>query len=322
MIKRLRCFACADHVPRIARAILREMTTTRRTASRSFCALRICLLFALASCVSCGGGSGNLSSLISVKAFSGQIAAGNYDIVNATVPGNPNATVNWAVNGIPNGNSTIGTIVPVTPNTPPSSIAVKHLAPVAVPNPSTVTVSVALQADATVQASTTVVVGPFISISPAAGSVAEHGTQRFFGDRNGRSFQCGGNLADQLHGGRLGVWHNLANRVLQRPQFRSHGSPEWLRGCAGCHTDCNLAIRPTFSASIGIAVLPPNQAAQTLPIQLGTPGSNVNDLCSTNGSEGCGPVRSAPAFSTYSLTGTSRQRRTAESSAMRLSSQV
>ena len=143
------------------------MRETKMTRSNMRRIVQVCLLFAFASCVSCGSHSNGSSSQISISPFAGQIPVGNYDIVNAEVSGNPTATVNWAVNGIPNGNSMVGTIVPINPATPINSTAVRYLAPAVIPNPSTVTISVALQSDAATQASTGVMVGPDITISPA-----------------------------------------------------------------------------------------------------------------------------------------------------------
>ena len=66
----------------------------------------------------------------------------------ATVTGTSNTMVSWTVNGIPGGNSTIGTI---------SSTGL-YMAPTAVPNPSTTTVAATAQADASKSAPASVLI--------------------------------------------------------------------------------------------------------------------------------------------------------------------
>ena len=56
--------------------------------------------------------------------------------------------------------------------------------------------------------------------------------------------------------------------------------------------DVNLTVTsqaaPLFSTSFTITIVPPNQNQQTVPIQLGTSGSNINDVCNGSGSGNCG----------------------------------
>ena len=60
-------------------------------------------------------------------------------VFSATVAGSSNQTVNWSVNGIAGGNSTVGTV----------SAAGLYVAPAAVPNPVTVTVRATAAANGT-----------------------------------------------------------------------------------------------------------------------------------------------------------------------------
>jgi parallel beta-helix repeat protein len=98
----------------------------------------------------CGGGGGGSStpSIQSVtvatnpSGMSSVNPAGVVQLV-ATVAGtgNPNSTVAWAVNGVPNGNSMVGTITAI------GTDAALYTAPVTAPNPASVTITATCVAD-------------------------------------------------------------------------------------------------------------------------------------------------------------------------------
>jgi len=252
--------------------------------------VRICLLLALVCCASCSGGPGGSSSRIGVSAATGQIAVGNYDYVRAKVEGNPNATVSWAVNGIPNGNSTVGTIVSITLIAPTNSAFAWYLAPALVPSQPTVTITVSPTSNSNEQASTTITVGPNIAISPAPGFVPEYGSQQFSATVTGgvSNTAVTWQISCAEGGSACGV-------ISQTGFYKAPNSvPTVAQNNGSVTQDVALTATseadPSFSATIGIGIVPPNQNAQTQPIELGASGSNINDLCPANSFRlaGCG----------------------------------
>jgi parallel beta-helix repeat protein len=91
------------------------------------------------------------------------VTVGGQQQFTATVQNASNTAVNWQVNGVNGGNSTVGTI----------SSSGLFVAPANLPNPATVTVTAISQADPTISASTTVtILAPVtVSISPLLPSV-------------------------------------------------------------------------------------------------------------------------------------------------------
>lgn len=130
---------------------------------KSFC-LRILSVAALFSTWvmvgGCGGGASPAvvpapSVTVSVTPSSASLVVGQYQLFTATVAGSSNSAVTWQVNGVPGGNSVLGTISTDgfyrAPNQPPSGAAV--------------TVSAVSSADSSATANVTVTVA-----TPPAGS--------------------------------------------------------------------------------------------------------------------------------------------------------
>ncbi len=94
----------------------------------------------------------------------------NTQAFTATVTGESNTAVNWAVNGVAGGNATIGTI----------DTTGLYTAPSAVPSPALVTITAVSQADSTVSGSypITIVTAPAAS-QPGSQTVAPGGTANF-----------------------------------------------------------------------------------------------------------------------------------------------
>jgi hypothetical protein len=114
---------------------------------------------------------------VTVAPTTASVPAGGAQAFAATVSGAGTlpTTVNWSVNGITGGNSTIGTIVGSSGN---SAI---YTAPATIPNPSTVTVTASSTADSSKSGSATVTLtsGLQVSIAPTAASVPAGGAQTF-----------------------------------------------------------------------------------------------------------------------------------------------
>jgi hypothetical protein len=252
-------------------------------------AVRACLVLAVASCVSCGGGPGGASPQISVSVGASQVVVGQNVLLTATARGNPNAVVNWAVNGIPNGNSTVGTILPsaVGAPTPTNALTARYSPPLTVPSPPTVTVSAALESDPTAQGSAAITVGPNITISPALPDVPTYGTQQFSATVAGESNATVRWQISCAAGG------SACGAISQTGLYKAPNSvPTLFQNGSVLAQQVNLTATPQeaplFSGQIGIVVVPPNSATQAEPLLLGTSGSNVNDFCISNGSEACG----------------------------------
>jgi hypothetical protein len=142
-------------------------------------------LIAITQQISCSGGAGSTPSAnvntapvvsVSISPPSAQIAAGASVQFTATVQ-NATNVVNWQVNGIPGGNSSVGTI------TASSASTASYTAPASVSPALTVTVTAVLQADATKSASAIVTINPLpaaqVSVSPANASVVTGGALQF-----------------------------------------------------------------------------------------------------------------------------------------------
>ncbi len=110
---------------------------------------------------------------VTVSPATASVAVGATQQFTATVANSANTAVNWQVNGVAGGNSTVGTITSTG----------LYTGPVSVPNPATVTVSAVSQADnAKVgNAQVTVTAAPAITVtvSPSAPSVQVNATQQF-----------------------------------------------------------------------------------------------------------------------------------------------
>lgn len=136
---------------------------------------RLLALIAITQQVSCsGGGAGARSNgtsdtptpvTVSISPSSAQIAAGASVDFIATVQNATNLAVSWQVNGIPGGNSFVGTI------TASGAGTATYMAPASVSAPLMVTVSAVSQADTTRAASATVTIQPLpgaqVTVSPA-----------------------------------------------------------------------------------------------------------------------------------------------------------
>jgi hypothetical protein len=145
-------------------------------------------LMAITQQVACSGGGGGggptnnnvdpaPALTVSVTPSSAQISAGGTVQFIATVQNATNLAVNWQVNGLTGGNSSVGTITPSGPGT------AAYMAPAKVSAPVTVTVSAVSQADATKSGSASITVNPSpstqVSVSPANPDVVEGASLQF-----------------------------------------------------------------------------------------------------------------------------------------------
>jgi hypothetical protein len=114
----------------------------------------------------------SLTPVLTVNPPLANVVVGNQQQFTAIISGGGNQAVNWQVNGISGGNTTVGMI----------SAGGLYKAPGSVPAPATVTVKAISQADNTVTgtATVTVIAQLGVSISPAGPiTISESGTQMF-----------------------------------------------------------------------------------------------------------------------------------------------
>jgi uncharacterized protein YjdB len=145
------------------------------------------VLIAITQQISCAGGGGGSAvdnnvdptppAVVTVSPSSSQISAGGTVQFLVTVQNASNPAVTWEVNGIPEGNSSIGTI------TSSGAATASYAAPASVSSPINFTVTAVLQADPTKAGSATVTVSPSpvtqVTVSPANPSVVTGGSEQF-----------------------------------------------------------------------------------------------------------------------------------------------
>src|ERR1700692_4642859 len=132
------------------------------SARSSFCARAIAAvaLLSLPSLMLLGGCGGNNSSTSPPPAIGSVTLATNPPSMSSVFPagmvqlvatvtstGQGDTSVNWAVNGVPNGNSTVGTI------TATGTDAALYTAPATAPNPASVNITATCAADSSKSAS-------------------------------------------------------------------------------------------------------------------------------------------------------------------------
>jgi hypothetical protein len=123
------------------------------------------------SCGTSGATSTPANILITIHPLSATVYLGQAQQFQSTVTGTSNTAVTWSVNGIPDGNSSYGTI----------SEGGQYTAPAVLPNPASITVTATSSADQSVTASATVNLADNISVtvSPATVTIPTLGAQVF-----------------------------------------------------------------------------------------------------------------------------------------------
>src|SRR5664279_3436421 len=131
----------------VARASLRRGPNRRMILERGPVMRRVFLAAAallvvgtLSACGGSGGGKHNNPPTVTVSPATANVQEAATQQFTATVTNGTTTAVNWQVNGIAGGNSSVGTI---------DSTGL-YTAPVIVPNPASITITAVLQADASV----------------------------------------------------------------------------------------------------------------------------------------------------------------------------
>jgi hypothetical protein len=217
---------------------------------------------------------------MSVSPSTADLLPGKTQQFTATVVGNSNTAVTWAVAGLSGGNSTVGTIssqgvytAPATLTSAPQSVAVTATAAV----------------DATKSASGTVTLhnNLSVSIAPGIASVQTFGQQQFTatvaGDNNASfSWQVNGvSGGNSAYGTITGGLYTAPNHVPTNPLTSGVNLASGGRKAAPVTITAIYQADSYFSASSVVAVTSANQKVQNLPIALGVSGGNAGDSGST-----------------------------------------
>jgi hypothetical protein len=181
-------------------------------------AILLTLVLAFAAFVtSCGGGGGGGQQIVvTIDPTSATVTINQLMTFKDTVLGTTNTAVNWEVNNVVGGAPATGTI----------NASGVYTAPAQVPNPATVTVTVALQADATKSASATV------NIVASTPNEAKQSFPIILGTTGGNANDsstsgntitcCGGTLGSLVE--RNGIFYILSNNhVLARSDSATLG---------------------------------------------------------------------------------------------------
>lgn len=230
---------------------------------------------------------------ISVRPAAADLLPGKQQMFTATVTGNSNTGVGWAVAGIAGGNSTVGTIdsqgvyaAPAAVSTAPRGIAI--------------TATAAVDATKTAQATVTLHKNVSVSLAPGSISVETFAQQKFtasvLGDANA-SFawqvngitggnQTYGSITDSTDNS--GAHYGLYTAPNHVPTTGAASGANLANGGSKTMPVTITAIDSAdsyFQASSTVTVTSRNQKAQNLPTVLGVSGGNAGD---TNGTICCG----------------------------------
>jgi hypothetical protein len=231
-------------------------------------------LAVLAFVISCGG-SGTVSPVISVSVSTGttSVVVGQKAQFAATVTGSTNTSVTWLVVG----GAADGTI----------SASGLYTAPAVVPNPALVSVTATSQADTTKSGSASITVAASASnitvlVSPSSPTVPNFGTQQFNASVSGTSNTAVNWLVNGTPGGSLQFGFISSSGLY----FAPGGVPTKSNGSGGITTTLTVTAvsqaNASASGSTTVTLMPANQSAQSVPVNLGTSGGNANDS-STSG---------------------------------------
>jgi len=219
--------------------------------------------------VSCGGGYSSPPPQITVMVTeaSSTVSPGATDQFTATVTGTTNTAVTWQVNGVPNGNATVGTI----------SASGLYTAPNTVPNPASVTVKAISAASASASGSAMVTVAQQVpvTVTPNPANVSVFATQQFAATVNGVPSTAVTWQVNNVTGGAQATGYISSSGLFVAP---SGGVPNASTMTITVTVTAVSTTNPNSSGSATVNIIPGNQNAQNTPVPLGTSGGNSNDI--------------------------------------------
>jgi hypothetical protein len=164
------------------------------------------VLLPLAGCIAHAPGSGGSSTgttTVTVTPTSATVGGGSTTTFTATVTGPQETAVTWNVNGIQNGNSTIGTMT--AGSSSGGTATAVYLAPTTVPTPNTVSVTaVSVAPGGTTSSPSTVTITPStvnVTVAPTTAAISAGGQQQFTATVTGTTNTTVGWYVDTIQGG-------------------------------------------------------------------------------------------------------------------------
>jgi hypothetical protein len=242
----------------------------------------------------CGGGSGSAQNgggsggvMLTLSPSSATVVVGQNEAFLATVSGSTNTAVTWEVNGITDGNTTIGTIAGGV-----------YTAPMKVPNPASVTVTAVAQANTSITKSAVVLIVasnpnqqaqiPPIELGTSGGNANDSSTQ------GNLIYCCGGTLGSLLQ--REGTYYILSNNhVLARSDSATVGDAIIQPGLidANCTTAGTTTVG-NLSQFVNLEAAGTNVDAAIAQIVSGTVDTSGNILSLGSTATGGTPDAGAP----------------------------
>src|SRR5712691_1701806 len=216
---------------------------------------------------------------VTISPTSASVATGQTQQFTATVTGGSNTGVTWRVNGVTGGNSTAGTI----------STSGLYIAPNAVPNPASVTITAISQADSSksFSASATITPQANVTVAPNPATVEVFASQQFTATVNGQPSTAVTWQVNGVTGGSTSAGTISSTGLYNAP----HSVPTTATGSQSVTTTVTVTAvsqaNPSSSGSTAVTVFAPNQNAQSIPVKLGTTGGNINDSSVSGGRITC-----------------------------------
>jgi hypothetical protein len=247
-----------------------------------------------AGMIACGGGGGGSNQTVSItlNGTTNTVAVGGQLSFTATVTGTSNTAVTWTVNGVTNGNGTVGTIQTSLGDTQVAT----YTAPATVPATGAVTLIATSQADTTKTVGLQITItgsgtGVTVVVSPSGSTntpfeVETFATQQFTATVTGASSSAvTWTISCQVGASACGAISSTGLYAAPNsvPTFESN---QGVTNDLVVVTATSVAS-PGASGSSSVYVKPLNQNALNAPVQLGSSGSNVNATCLSGGGGFC-----------------------------------
>src|SRR2546422_4533817 len=206
---------------------------------------------------------------VTISPTSASVATGQTQQFTATVTGSSNTGVTWRANGVTGGNSTAGTI----------STSGLYIAPNAVPNPASVTITAISQADSSksFSASATITSQANVTVAPNPATVEVFASQQFTATVNGQPCAA---VTWQVHGvtgGSTPIGTISSTGLYNAP----HSVPTTSTGSQTVTTTVTVTAvsqaSPPSSRSAAVPGFSPDQKRQFGFIKLGTNRGKTRD---------------------------------------------
>jgi hypothetical protein len=228
------------------------------------------MVWGIAACGGSGGANSTTTNpvVVTLSPASANAITSSSVQFTATLAGTQNTKVTWT--------ATAGTI---------SSTGL-FTAPATVPNPAVVTVTATSVANTAYAAAAQVTIQPgpnaiSVSLSPATGTVASFGTLQFVASVTGDANTAVTWYVNGIKGGSQSAGYISPNGLFVAPA----GVPTTASGSSTIATTAAITAvlndNTAYSATANVVIQPGNQASQSIPIELGTSGGDLDDT-STN----------------------------------------